>query len=310
MVQTWSAVGLDVEQLPAFDEVAFAESRRPRRGISTVLRVKDESSSLPWSLPPLLRATDEVILVDNASVDDTAEVARTVAEDLAMGGKLTVLRYPYAISRCGPEHLQTPPDSVHSLAYFNNWAFSHVRTSYALKWDGDMVLTDEGEGLLADFSWQVGQRHVNLRLPRHPLYVESDQVAYLDLGMHNVEHYGHPMAEGFGYVKAFEWEFLRFPQGTRNVNLPPGVCLELKYLDSDEFGHWTAPSAFATSSRTRRKRREYAVFQALLDGAWADLEHVHRIEAPEGRHVVPHVRDWLRTAPRPLVTDPGARGTT
>jgi hypothetical protein len=171
-----------------------------------------------------------------------------------------------------------------------------------------MVLTPEGERLVADFAWQVGHERMNLKMPRHPLYLESDQVAYLDLGLHNVEHYGHPTHPDFSYAKAFEWEFLTYPEGTRNYVLPAGVCVELKALDSSEFAHWTSPHAFASSPRTRRKRREYAVFNAIVAGQWQELEHVHRIEAPRGTHVVDHVtQEWLRTAPRPLVHDEAQR---
>ena len=51
-------------------------------------------------------------------------------------------------SRCpdaGPSTSRPPGDSVHLLTYFYNWAFSHVGTTYSLKWDGDMLLTEEGE---------------------------------------------------------------------------------------------------------------------------------------------------------------------
>ena len=47
--------------------------------------------------------------------------------------RLEVRSYPFAVARCGEEHLGTSPDSVHSLVYFYNWSFSHVRTGYALK---------------------------------------------------------------------------------------------------------------------------------------------------------------------------------
>ncbi|MBA2464833.1 MAG: hypothetical protein H0V42_07655, partial [Nocardioidaceae bacterium] len=128
--------------------------------------------------------------------------------------------------------------------------------------------------------------------------------AHLDLGLHNVEHYGHAVLPDYAYVKAFEWEFLRFPAGVPNYNLPPGVCVEVKHLDEDEFAHWTDPSAFATSSRTRRKRREFAVFRGLQEGSWESLDSIHRIEAPPGVHVVDHVAGtWLPSAPRPLVRD-------
>lgn len=290
--------------LPRFGASPFGGPRALRRGVTTVVRVKDEARSLPFVLPPVLRSSSQVLLVDNQSHDGSAEVARRVADEAGLGDRLRVLSYPYALSRCGPEHLETPPDSVHSLVYFNNWAFSHVRTAYAVKWDGDMVLTAEGETLFGDFVWQVGHRVVNLRLPRHPLYIESDRLAYLDLGLHNVEHFGHPIHPDFSYVKAFEWEFLKFPANVPNRTLPAGSCLELKHLDSDEFDHWTDPTAFQTSSRTRRKRREYATFRTIQAGRWMECDSVHRIEAPPGVHVVDHVaREWLPRAPRPLVKD-------
>src|ERR671912_488273 len=115
-------------------------------GFTAVLRVKDEARSLPWVLPGVLRSVEQTIVVDNGSTDGTPEVALRVAEELGFGERLRVLSYPFAVSRCGPEHLWTYPDSVHSLTYFYNWSFSHVQTRYALKWDGDMVLTPEGRG--------------------------------------------------------------------------------------------------------------------------------------------------------------------
>jgi hypothetical protein len=48
----------------------------PTPGVTAVLRVRNEAHSLPWSLPQLLRATDEVLLVDNRSTDDTPATAR------------------------------------------------------------------------------------------------------------------------------------------------------------------------------------------------------------------------------------------
>ena len=60
-----------------------------------------------------------------------------------------------------------------------------------------------------------------------------------------------------------------------------------------------APSSFATSYRNKRKRREWTVYNALLEGEV--LPGVHEIEAPEGVHVVDFVtREWLPRAPRPL----------
>ncbi|MEZ5093197.1 hypothetical protein [Nocardioides sp.] len=275
-----------------------------RTGTTAVLRVKNEAPSLPFVLPPLLRACDEVLLVDNGSTDGTLEVAQATADRVGRGSFRTAT-YPFDVARAGAEHLGQHERSVHSLAYFYNWCFAQVRTSYSWKWDGDMVLTTEGEVSLAALGWQVGREDVIVRVPRHGLYLESDRVGYLDLGLRNAEEWGFPTTPDFVFTKAFEWEMRTTPARVRSIALPQGLCVELKYLDGDEFAHWTDPASFATSQRNRRKRREWEVFHALREGTVP--AGVTAIEAPEGQHVVDFVtREWLPRAPRPLVVGEAA----
>ncbi|PVG82466.1 hypothetical protein DDE18_13510 [Nocardioides gansuensis] len=272
------------------------------RGATAVLRVKNEAPSLRFVLPPLLRACDHVLLVDNGSDDGTGDEALRVAAAAGLADKFTLKDYPFSVARAGAEHLAVNERSVHSLAYFYNWCFSHVTTRYSWKWDGDMVLTTEGEVSMADLSWQVGMADVVIRFPRHGLYVESERRAFLDLGLRNIEEWGFPMSPDFVYSKAPEWEIRTTPDEIRQFALPQGLCVELKWLDGDEFAHWTNPESFATSLRNRRKRREWLVWNALQAGEVP--EGVIEITAPEGVHVVDHVtHDWLPRAPRPFQVD-------
>ena len=273
-----------------------------RRGATAVLRVKNEADSMRFVLPPLLRACDHVLLVDNNSTDGTGDAALAVAYSHGVASKFTLKHYPFDVARAGAEHLAVPERSVHSLAYFYNWCFSHVRTRYSWKWDGDMVLTTEGEVSMADLSWQVGRADAVIRFPRHGLYLESESRAFLDLGLRNIEEWGFPMTPDFVYSKAPEWEIRTTPPEIRQFALPQGLVVELKYLDGDEFAHWTNPASFATSVRNRRKRREWLVFNALNNGEVP--EGVVEINAPAGEHVVDHVTHaWLPRAPRPFVVD-------
>ena len=271
-------------------------------GTTAVLRVRNEAASLPFVLPALLRRCRAVHLVDNGSDDGTPDVARASAAAMGASDRLRVTAYPFRVSRCGPEHLATPPDSVHSLSWFYNWSFAQIDTTYSLKWDGDMVLTRDGEELLRDLAWQLPGSSAMLYVPRHSLYVESERVAYLDLGFANAEPFGYPMTPAFVHAKAFEWELRLYPDGTPVVRMPEGSAIELKWLDSDEFAHWTSPEAFAESARTRRKRREYQLFTDLAAGRTEGHPGIVPIEAPDGVHVVDHVtQTWLPLAPRPLV---------
>jgi hypothetical protein len=263
----------------------------PRPGTTAVVRVRDEARALPWTLPPLLRAVDRVVLVDNGSTDGSAAVARETAAAVG-AAPLDVVDYPFAVARCGSEHLRTPEASVHSLAYFYNWSFAHVRTAYAVKWDGDMVLSDTAGLALRELAWQLEAAEAIVRVPRLALYVASDELAYVDLGLRNCEVWAWPNRPGYRFAKALEWELPMFSPDIAAVTLPEFSCVELKYLTADEFSHWS-PTDFDLSPRTARKRREQAVFRALLAGE-RPPEDVVAVWAPPGVHVIDHVRrEWL-----------------
>jgi hypothetical protein len=276
-----------------------------RSGLTCVFRVKNEARNLPWVLPPMFEAVQHVVLVDNQSDDGTPEVARQVAESVGATDRFTLASYPFPVARAGTEHLATPPDSVHSLTHFYNWSFSHVHTSYSMKWDGDMVLTREGVDVLRDLSWQLEDSNAVVAIPRHPMSVESESVAWLDLGYRFLEPWVYPMGPEFTFVKAFEWEVREFPESSQRIVAPEGLCVEVKWLDQDEFGHWSHTDFDAI--RTPRKRREWEVYSALKEGRGESVRGLQRVEAPPGVHVIDHVAQaWLPRSPRPVVRHPDA----
>ena len=255
-------------------------------GFTAVLRVKDEARSLPWVLPGVLRSVERVVVADNGSSDGTPEIARRIATEAGLEDRLEVVSYPFAVSRCGPEHLWTHPESVHSLTYFYNWSFSHVRTRYALKWDGDMVLTPQGERVLRDLPWQLRGVDGTVKMRRSPVYVESESVAYVDVALPPGELWGWRNSPNHTFVKCFDWEFIR-PWADYMLQLPDWVCFELKWLDRDQFGHWSRTD-FQNVPHSR-KRREWQVNRALLEGDEIP-KGVVRVESPKGTHVVEHLR--------------------
>src|ERR1700754_1301940 len=223
----------NLEGDPAFD-VHWAWADGPLSpGLTAILRAKDEARTLPWTLPPLLRAVDRVVLIDNGSTDGTADVARETAAD--HGYELDVYAYPFAVSRCGPEHLATPARSVHSLTHFYNWSFALARTTYVLKWDADMALAEAAVAALRDLAWQLEAAQRGIRVPRRPLYVLDERRAFLDVGICNCEPWGWPNAPGYTFVKAFDWELPLWGGRPRFLTLPDFACVELKLLDDDEF---------------------------------------------------------------------------
>jgi hypothetical protein len=89
-----------------------------------------------------------------------------------------------------------------------------------------------------------------------------------------------------------DWEMPLWGSDAEFILLPEWSCVEVKHLDGDEFAHWS-DTDFDASARQRRKRREWQVFRALLDGGGSP-DGVVEVVAPAGVHVIDHVRTrWL-----------------
>jgi hypothetical protein len=71
------------------------------------------------------------------------------------------------------------------------------------------------------------------------------------------------------------------------TRLPNFACFELKWLDADEFGHWSHTD-FKVEINDR-KRREWELFHALREEASLP-QGVVRVESPEGLHIIEHLR--------------------
>jgi glycosyltransferase involved in cell wall biosynthesis len=276
------------EGVTEFD-IHWQEPDKTQGLFTAVLRVKNEARSLPWVLPALLRVADAVLLVDNGSDDDTPHVAERIAKEEEAEDRFQVFEYPFQIARCGTEHLGTPPDSIHSLTYFYNWSFAHVRTLYNWKWDGDMVLTVAGERAFEELTWQLEGLDAIIQIPRFPVYVESEDVAYVDGDMRNREAWAWPNGSDYYFDKGAEWEIPVWPSGLSFVRLPEWTCFELKWLDADEFQHWSPTEDFSGNTRTTRKAREWAVFHDVREGRVP--RGVHRVESPGTTHVIDRLRE-------------------
>jgi hypothetical protein len=120
------------------------------------------------------------------------------------------------------------------------------------------------------------------------VYVESPDVAYVDTQVVNREPWGWPNEAEYRHGKGFEWEVPIWPETVRSVRLPEWTCFELKWLDADEFQHWSTTD-FGTNLRTRRKAREWEVFHALQQSQLP--AGVRRVESPGALHVIDRLRE-------------------
>jgi hypothetical protein len=124
-------------------------------------------------------------------------------------------------------------------------------------------------------------------MPRSPVYVESERVAYVDTGPTIAEPWGWRNSPAYTFAKALDWELMLPRRGDPVTRLPDFVCFELKWLDAEEFSHWSHTD-FKVQINAR-KRREWELFHALRERSSLP-ENVILVESPDGTHVIDHLR--------------------
>ena len=256
---------------------AFSLPRRNRvPGTSAFVRAKDEASKIEYCLRSILPVFDEIHVIDNGSRDDTAGIVRRVQASSDGGATIRVHSYPFRVGRFGPEHDGTPADSLHSLVYFTNWALSRCTRRYACKWDADMVLAREQRDAFAGMLSGLGSGWPTAwSFAGQTVYRTPDGSFLAPRGEVNREVRIAPCGYAVRFHKREHWEQLIRPRRLRTRHFAPICFYELKFLDEEEFDHWST-----MEFPSPRKRREWATFQRLRSGGGVvDIGAVHCLPA-------------------------------
>jgi glycosyltransferase involved in cell wall biosynthesis len=119
------------------------------RGISALVRVRNEEDWIEASLVSVSDAVDELIVVDNGSTDRTPEILGRLSR--ALGPKVTLFSRPEL------DHVD-----------LSNFALAQAKYRWVLKWDGDFVARTGGPyaigGLRERLLALPESRHVHVRL--------------------------------------------------------------------------------------------------------------------------------------------------
>lgn len=231
-------------------------------GVTAMLRAKNESRKIGMCLSSALHLFDEIVVVDNASSDDTRALVEQFKADHDREDRVQIYSYPHTIARCGDEHWETPGDSIHSLVYYYNWCLSKCRCAYFFKWDADMALaTNATQPLRQLFSTLNVETPTIYSFPVQTVYRRGSEW-YLAQGEVNKEPRLAPNRSAVRYRKARHWELLKSDIAVDRRDVAPTYIYELKDISEDEFSHWTPGVDF----QTERKRREWANFELVKRG--------------------------------------------
>lgn len=230
-----------------------------RRGVSALLRVKNEQDKIYHCLASIYPIFDEIVFVDNGSEDKTLEIVRAFTDKQA---KIRLYSYPFHIARCGPEHFNTPAHSVHSLCYYYNWSLSKCSFNYVCKWDGDMVLRKENRESFRHFLKQIQtNKKMCWIVYGQTVYRDVEGHYYLARGEVNSEVRIFPGGLNPTFSKVNLYEMLRYDPALDEGTFDEVVFYELKFASTDEFSHWSVRDI-----PTDRKKRELENFHLIKSG--------------------------------------------
>ncbi len=243
------------ENIEGYENFFYKMPEKQREvGISAMLRIKNEGSKITECLNSIIDIFDELVVVNNASTDDTLQKVNSYLEGLSKKerSKVKLIYYPFNISRCGREHYDTDENSVHSLVYYYNWCISNCRYSYVAKWDGEMYFIKDKKKYFStnikkilSYDYQFGvfggltvykNREGDYFLSKEELHYEPS----IFFNSYNVR-----------YQKAENWEILE-PDLKHTVYLEKPIYYEMKFIGEEEYAHWSKP----VGEMPLRKQRE------------------------------------------------------
>jgi glycosyltransferase involved in cell wall biosynthesis len=102
-----------------------------------VARLKNSADFLEICVKAFLPYLDEVILVAEKSTDNTSEICEKLVREHP--DKIKYFYYEYEVFFRNSEQPMPPTNSVHSFAYFTNYAFSKTSYQYVMRLDDDIL---------------------------------------------------------------------------------------------------------------------------------------------------------------------------
>lgn len=123
-------------------DFAIVWNTKKKHWISWIARLHNSESFLSRVIISWLDVFDEIVLIDNHSTDNTARICETLVQQYPW--KILFLQYPFAVAKpYSVDHINTDPDSLHSLVYFYNRCFSQATYAIVCKIDDDNILIPE-----------------------------------------------------------------------------------------------------------------------------------------------------------------------
>ena len=246
------------------DEYNYVRTFGKRKGVSAMLRIKNEADNIVGVLTGIKDIFDEICIVDNNSDDGTVDLIQAERQRCSvLNDKIRLFNYPFTVARCGDENFSTPADSVHSLAYYYNWCLSKCQFSYVWKWDGDMFLPLNFRSSAVRFIKDLVNSKSGVGVAKGvTVYKGLNGKYYYRPSKYEGEPHLFPNTPLVTYEKDILWERIHFDYEFRLLESDGPVFVELKDVGKNEFSHWSNHSL----AWGMRKVREFEDFNIIKEG--------------------------------------------
>ncbi|AFT68014.1 glycosyltransferase family 2 protein [Cycloclasticus sp. P1] len=236
------------------------------RGVSAMLRVKNEEVNIVSCLESIVECFDEVVVIDNGSTDGTATLVENFQIGHPLGQRVSLHEYPFEVAKCGKEHQETKESSLSSLAYYYNWCVSRCQYNTVCKWDADMLLSSSmtQREIFKRYTLRLAhsRRLLTGSLPVQTVYSDKEGHKFIAENEINQEIRFFPNCPAVFFVKAWDWEKLHMEFPIHNKALRAQVAYELKDVKQDEFSHWSTGTF--TGERKVKEYRNFMYIKKLM----------------------------------------------
>ena len=127
---------VDERQFSEYDLELEAWKDPKPHGISALMRLRNDSEFVEWTIRSHNEWIDEWVLVVQPSLDKTLMKAHQMAE---IFDNVRVIEYPFVVKWLVPEVGEMSDSSIESPAHMTNWGLSQCKYSWTAKIEGDVV---------------------------------------------------------------------------------------------------------------------------------------------------------------------------
>lgn len=118
-------------------ECGKSNTKSLEKGISLIIRAKNEELNLKYCIETVVDLVDEIIFVDNNSTDETYKIMQKYANQY---NNIKLYQYNINVSKVGVEHeMALKTNNMNTLGTFYNWCLSKATRYNVFKWDADFI---------------------------------------------------------------------------------------------------------------------------------------------------------------------------